>query len=164
MDRWKTDEEIRGRRIWKVATAFPRMEGSAADIPQLESWRNRVRRGELDRAIIYNVDVAAGERYRPILISGRRLRPRDTKNRSEISSSNEGLSKAKGAKTRDSSTLRAFSDHSLVSCVIFEIDRERVNGFDRLCEEGCFLLTHAKEGERKKERIKIDSPTGLERQ
>lgn len=110
------------------------------------------------------MDVAAGERYRPILISGRRLRPRDTKNRSEISSSNEGLSKAKGAQTRDSSTLRAFSDHSLVSCVIFEIDRERVNGFDRLCEEGCFLLTHAKEGERKKERIKIDSPTGSERQ
>lgn len=144
----------------------PRSQGwkDPQQIFALESWRNRVRRGELDRAIIYNVDVAAGERYRPILISGRRLRPRDTKNRSEISSSNEGLSKAKGAKTRDSSTLRAFSDHSLVSCVIFEIDRERVNGFDRLCEEGCFLLTHAKEGERKKERIKIDSPTGLERQ
>lgn len=35
---------------------------------------------------------------------------------------------------------------------------------DRLCEEGCFLLTHAKEEERKKERIKIDSPTGSERQ
>lgn len=105
----------------------PRSQGwkDPQQIFALESWRNRVRRGELDRAIIYNVDVAAGERYRPILISGRRLRPRDTKNRSEISSSNEGLSKAKGAQTRDSSTLRAFSDHSLLSCVIFEIDRER---------------------------------------
>lgn len=41
-------------------------------------------RGELDRAIIYNVDVPAGTLSRD---SDHRLRPRDTKNRSEISSS-----------------------------------------------------------------------------
>lgn len=99
------------------------------------------------------MDVAAGERYRPILISGRRLRPRDTKNRSEISSSNEGLSKAKGAQTRDSSTLRAFSDHSLVSCVIFEIDRERelMDSIVYAKRDVFFSPTRKRRKERKKE-------------
>ncbi|KZC14183.1 hypothetical protein WN55_06559 [Dufourea novaeangliae] len=100
------------------------MEGSSADIPPLNPEETSQPPNSI--AIIYDVDVPR-ERYRPILISGKRLRPRDTKNHSRSRrgrySNSPGVMRdyRKRRQSRETRVwLHVFSvrDHSLVNSEI----------------------------------------------
>lgn len=119
-------------------------EGSAADI-HARILKKPCCRGELDRAIIYNVDVPAGtlspdSDQRPQTSTPRYKKPfRDLVERGRVM---RAYRKPKSKDARSESALHVFSDHSLVGCVIFERGREteRERRYYPKRERGCDVL------------------------
>lgn len=112
-------------------------EGSAADI-HARILKKPCCRSELDRAIIYNVDVPAGtlspdSDQRPQTSTPRYKKPfRDLVERGRVM---RAYRKPKSKDARSESALHVFSDHSLVGCVIFERGRETERERETLLSE-----------------------------